>query len=60
MRDKAQNKLMMSGPPLEEKPERDPRFPHTAPEKLGERYGELVRRRAKNKLRRKSKQKQRQ
>jgi hypothetical protein len=59
MRDKASNKLMMSTNGTEETQERDPRFPDTAPENLGQRYRALVRRRVKNKLRRESKQKQR-
>jgi len=56
MRDQAKDKMLTSAE--EEKP-KDPRFPDTAPEKLGQRYRALVRRRAKNKLRRQSKQKQR-
>jgi len=55
MRDQAKDKMLTSEPDEE----RDPRFPDTAPEKLGQRYRALVRRRAKNKLRRESKQKQR-
>ena len=54
MRDKAKNKMLTT-----ESDEPRKKFPDTAPDKLRERLRTLRRRRAKNKMRRETQQKQR-